>query len=114
MSICRLIVEDWLLWQASRNSLACLDFACPKILVLEMSNDCPCSSAWFAGIDLGNLKPTSTNVRFWTYRTSAYVPNSDSKARVTDRYLGHPWFTPFKFPGRSGHAKLRKDDSNRQ
>ena len=54
MSICLLIVEDWLQYQASRNSRARLEFACPKILLLEMSNECPCSSAWFAGIDLGS------------------------------------------------------------
>ena len=65
MSIVRLIVEDWMLYQASRNSRAFLDFACPKILVFEMSNECPCSSAWFAGIDLGSclLMAFSCSVR---------------------------------------------------
>ena len=54
-----------MLCQASRNSRACLDFACPKILVFEMSNECPCSSAWFAGIDLGSclLMAFSCSVR---------------------------------------------------
>ena len=54
MSTCRLIVEDWMLCQVSRNSHACLDFLCPKILVFEMSNECPCSSPWFARLDLGS------------------------------------------------------------
>ena len=54
-----------MLCHASRNSCACLDFACPKILVFEMSNDCPCSSSWFAAIDLGSclLMAFSCSVR---------------------------------------------------